>query len=251
MTMKVFMKVYLKSDVFVGVDFPGRVGNADVRLPVELQVDFGVFGVFVGDDRLTVVPGQSVAVVDVPHALAAGLVVLELAGVAGAVLEDPLAFVHLPLDPAADQLHVRVRVDVGALAVLLVELPPPRVAVAVRVHVGALAVLVAVLPLPVVLALASVGQLADSVLHVASEVALVLVPVGVDVLALAFAHAIVVLAVVLVVVGVNSIPPSGVVSGVLAFFSAFLGELVGLSFSLFCHQFQIIIIDKFKLINHF
>ena len=137
----------------MGVDLPGGLGDADVALVVELQVDLLVLWVLVGDDGLFVGAGCAVAVREVPNSLSVGLVVGEAALVVGAIIrEDPFSSHDLVVRPLPDQLVPGVVVDIGAGAVLLAEHPPTRVDVLVRVRVGAFSMLHAVLPVTLVIA---------------------------------------------------------------------------------------------------
>lgn len=119
------MNVRLLSKDLVGVDLPGRFGDSHAALVLQLEVDLLVVGVFVGDDGLLVVAGGNIAVGEVPHSVAVGLVVAEGALVVGAVVgEDPPTAHDLVLLPIPYQLVSSLSVGVSALSVLLPEHPP-------------------------------------------------------------------------------------------------------------------------------
>ena len=134
---------------------------------------------------------------------------------------------------------------------LLVELPPTRIAISIGIHISSLSMFGSIFPLSIVLSFASVSQLTDSMLHIILEVTFITITISIDIFTFTFSYSIFIFSIILIIVRIDSITSSSIISRVFAFFSSFFGEFVGLSLSLLCHKFQIIINDKFKLKNQF
>lgn len=204
----------------MGIDLPGRFRNANVALVIQFEVYLFIFGVFVGDDGLLVGAGHAVAVREVPHSLAIGLVVRETSLIVGAVIwEDPPSFDELIVRPVSHQFVPSIVVDIRAVAVFLAEHPPACVDILVRIRVGALSMLHSVLPVTldksastVVFALILAGKPANSVLFISHEGSLVAIAICVEVFAIAFTLAIDVCAEVLIVIGVEGVSEASEIS---------------------------------------
>ena len=138
---------------------------------------FGDFGVRVHHWLLLVeFTLESVAVLEVPGALAHWLIVLEASLPVEAVRVDPLSGLHLALFPGSDQFHACFLKHIGAVALLLAEAPPARINITgFLIGEDTLSVTLTIFPVTMVLTDVVVDHLADAVPRVRLPLAVVLV----------------------------------------------------------------------------